>query len=212
MNNTWGFLRETTQKAIKAGIDTEHRICRTGLNEYLTVIFPEYEETDWVHDKKVPSLKGTSIRPDYRNEELKLIVEFDGLQHYTKLDTILKDISNTHIYQNDGYKVVRIPYFVQLTNEVVEKLFRRKVDVELFDPSIPSFSVEAAVTPAYVTPLGLRRMAEYFTILPEQYDVNAEYLAKADDDYKTGLSFLIREIEYLKKADKEEFIFLKEFV
>lgn len=97
LNKAWGFLRETTKKAIEAGIDTEHGICRTGLNEYLAVIFPEYEGTDWVHDKKVPSIKGSSIRPDYRNDDMKLIVEFDGIQHYTKLDTILKDISNTWV-------------------------------------------------------------------------------------------------------------------
>lgn len=72
-DKTRGFLRETTGKAVSAGIDTEQGICRTGLNEYLAFIFPEYEETDWVHDKKVPSINGSSIRPDYRNEDMKLI-------------------------------------------------------------------------------------------------------------------------------------------
>lgn len=45
----WGFLRETTEAAIKAGIDRGTGLHRTGLNEYLKVIFPDID--DWVHDK-----------------------------------------------------------------------------------------------------------------------------------------------------------------
>ena len=45
----WGFLRETTEAAIKAGVDRGTGLHRTGLNEYLKVIFPNVD--DWVHDK-----------------------------------------------------------------------------------------------------------------------------------------------------------------
>lgn len=50
--NKFGFLRENKEKALKAGIDTETGLCRTGLDEYLNVIFPNIN--DWVHDKQVP--------------------------------------------------------------------------------------------------------------------------------------------------------------
>jgi len=39
MSSKWGFLRETTKVAIKAGIDADTGLHRTVLNEYLSVIF-----------------------------------------------------------------------------------------------------------------------------------------------------------------------------
>ena len=50
----YGYLRETKELAEKAGIDPESKLPRTGLEEYLKVIFPEVN--DWVHDKCVPEL------------------------------------------------------------------------------------------------------------------------------------------------------------
>ena len=38
--NKFGFLRENKEKVLKVGIDTEIGLCRTGLDEYLNVIFP----------------------------------------------------------------------------------------------------------------------------------------------------------------------------
>ena len=96
---------------------------RTGLDKYLEVIFPN--TTDWIHDKAfgLHNNESYKIRPDYRSDSLKLIVEFDGLPHYTDPAVIIKDDKNTNIYKQNGYKVVRIPYFIQLTNEAVEILF-----------------------------------------------------------------------------------------
>lgn len=52
-----------------------------------------------------------------------MIIEFDGLQHYTNPLQIEKDIKNTRNYQTRGYTVIRIPYFIQLTNSSVKSLF-----------------------------------------------------------------------------------------
>ena len=119
----WGFLRENGASARKAGTDPATGLHRTGLDEYLRIIFPE--TNDWIHDQPIGEIGGKKrrIRPDYRSESLKLIVEFDGLQHYTNPVNILKDLNNTAIYEQGGYKVVRIPYFIQLTNEVVKSMF-----------------------------------------------------------------------------------------
>lgn len=81
----WGFVRETVEAAKKAGIDADTGLHRTGLEEYLSVIFPNVN--DWVHDKSTGLTKDgkpTKMRPDYRSETLKMIVEFDGLQHYNR--------------------------------------------------------------------------------------------------------------------------------
>lgn len=39
-NNKWGFLRETKELAAKAGIDKDTGLYRTGMEDYLAVIFP----------------------------------------------------------------------------------------------------------------------------------------------------------------------------
>jgi hypothetical protein len=189
----WGFIRETSEKAKLAGVDRDTGLYRTGLDEYLKVIFPNTE--DWIHDKSLGIIDGKSYRtrPDYRSESLRLIVEFDGLQHYTKPDRIESDAKTTGIYNDLGYTVVRIPYFIQLTNRAVSTLFHVEVAEDLFDGSIPSLGIQGQNTPAYLCPAGLRRMAAEFRRFPEQYVVNAAFLKSQNDPYKTGVDFLEQE-------------------
>jgi hypothetical protein len=63
----WGFLRETVAMAEKAGVDKDTGLHRTGLKEYLKVIFPEVN--DWMHDKALGNINGDvyKSRPDYRS-------------------------------------------------------------------------------------------------------------------------------------------------
>ena len=195
MNKTnFGYLRETQESATKSGKDPSTGICRTGLECYLKVIFPEID--DWVHDKPI-KLEGRLYRPDYRSEALKLIVEFDGLSHYQKPDVIITDEIKTNFYKEHGYKVVRIPYFIQLTNSVVKELFGRDIDIELFPEGIPSFSVKNENTPAYMCPLGIKRCARELLLFPEQLATNEDILAK-EDDILSGYSLLIKAITNLK--------------
>ena len=49
--NKWGYLRETKEKAIRDGLDPDTGLHRTGLEEYLAVIFPD--TSDWIHDKSI---------------------------------------------------------------------------------------------------------------------------------------------------------------
>jgi len=192
----WGFLRETKVMAKNAGIDKDTGLHRTGLEEYLEVIFPEVK--DWIHDKMLGEVKGQVYRsrPDYRSEKLKLIIEFDGLQHYTKPDIIEKDIKTTEIYKKLGYKVVRIPYFIQLTNKAVKVLFGINVTEELFNEEISSLGIKGHNTPAYLCPAGVKRMAIEFKKFPEQYKTNIKFLKNQNDPYKSGVEFL--ENEYNK--------------
>lgn len=195
--NKWGFLRETREMAQKAGIDSDTGLHRTGMEDYLKEIFPEISDNEWIHDKPFLAT-GKRIRPDYRCDRLKLIIEFDGVQHYQQPDTIRKDAENQKLYEQLGYTVVRIPYFIQLTNKVVKKMFGREVEQLFFDPTIPSMGVRNRNTPAYCCPAGLERMAREFHKYPEQYKVNLNALRAADDEFVTGYSLL-------KQAYKKQF-------
>ena len=197
VKNKWGFLRETAAMAKIAGIDKDTGLHRTGLDDYLKVIFPKID--DWIHDKALGLVNGTLYRsrPDYRSEKLKLIIEFDGLQHYTKPDIIEKDLKNTELYKIVGYKVVRIPYFIQLSNKAVKYLFDIDVSEELFDDTISSLGIKGQNTPAYLCPAGVKRMAGEFKKFPEQYKTNIDFLKKQNDPFRSGVEFL--ENEYNKK-------------
>lgn len=103
----------------------EKFLTESSLIDYLNLIYPNIE---WVHDK--PFIKGKRARPDYRCEDLKIIVEFDGYNHYTTSSRILSDIENTKLYESLGYKVIRIPYFIQMSSIVIKCLFDVEVDIE----------------------------------------------------------------------------------
>lgn len=192
MDNKWGFLRETRDDALAAGIDRDTGRHRTGLEEYLAVIFPDVSADEWIHDKAF-GIHGNikyGIRPDYRCDKKRLIVEFDGLPHYNNPDTILRDKSNQKVYEDNGYKVVRIPYFIQLTNEVVKQLFGVNVKESLFPPEIPSMGPKGRNTPAYCCPAGLFRMAREIIKYQQQMDVNILALEKANDEALTRVGML----------------------
>ena len=174
----WGFLRETKDAARKAGIDAATGLHRTGLEEYLKVIFPSV--SDWVHDKSIGELNGVKrkLRPDYRSEEIKIIIEFDGLQHYTNPSNILKDYLQTKEYESGGYRVIRIPYFIQLTNEVVRTMFDAEVDETLFPDNVPSLAISGKNTPAFLCPEGIKRMATELRRFPSQMETNLMALKK----------------------------------
>ncbi|MDP3517866.1 MAG: DUF559 domain-containing protein [Pseudohongiella sp.] len=189
----FGFLRETEALAKKAGIDKDTGLHRTGLEVYLKILFPYID--DWIHDKALGEVNGVNYRsrPDYRSEELRLIIEFDGLQHYTRPDIIEKDYRLTELYTSFGYKVVRIPYFIQLTNSAVKTLFDVEVAEKLFDGNYPSLGVKGLNTPAYLCPAGVRRMAQEFKKFPDQYKKNVDFMRSQNDPYKSGIEFLEKE-------------------
>lgn len=199
----WGFLRETKAEAEKANQEKSFNTLKTGLEEYLTVIFPEVD--DWVHDSPIGMLNGKKRRlcPDYRSEQLKLIIEFDGMPHYTSISRIWSDLCNTQEYEQAGYKVVRIPYFIQLTQDVVKTLFGRDAGI-LFDESLPSMSIEYKNTPAFIIGAGIKRMAKEFLKFPQQYAVNVNALKDEVQSYENGVELLEREYQALMQSESQK--------
>lgn len=177
-----GYIREDREKALKVGLDEDFKIKRSGLEEYLEIIFPNVN--DWIHNKNMKDVDSSlgRKRPDYRSESLKLIVEFDGLPHYQSPLQIKKDKENTLIYESLGYKVVRIPYFIQLTREAIKILFNIDVGFDLFNPNIPSLGIKSGATPAYLCYDGVVRMKEEFQNFPTQYKLNIDYLKSLPKD------------------------------
>ncbi len=184
----WGYIRETqamTLEAKKHNPSEEY----TAFDDYLEVLYPGKE---WIHDKPFGKRDGKTyrIRPDFLCEELKLIIEFDGLQHYTNPKNIRTDRENQQTYESFGYRVIRIPYFIQLTQSVVKEMFGIDIPFSLFDPTLPSMSVRWKNTPAYCCPAGITRMAQDFRRYPQQYEVNLRQLTADDDEELSGVNIL----------------------
>lgn len=199
-DKTWGFVRETRVQAEKS--EKYDDVHRTGLEEYLKVIFPGIK---WINNESF--VKGRQIRPDYRSESLNLIIEFDGLEHYTKPKRIIEDNENQRIYEEqEHYKVVRVPYFIQLTNKVVKQMLGVEVPQTLFPEEKPSFTRSCIedkypYSPTFLCPAGLKRMAEDFLKYPEQYETNLKALKELNNDELSGVKFLE---EAYKKAKMEK--------
>ena len=99
-----------------------------------------------------------------------------------------------------GYTLIRIPYFIQLTNSVVKQLFNVDCKCKLFPECIPSLNIESFNTPAYLCFAGIQRMAKEFTLFDDQYKTNINYLKSLSNEYLTGVSLL--EYEYNKYNNK----------
>jgi len=128
--------------------------------EYLTeknlglILNELFPNNDFIHDKSVPDSKNKQLRPDYRSEERKLIIEFDGDSHYCKAQRIKTDIEKDNDYLSLGYKVFRIPYFVQITSQVLKDIFDEKIHFEQRYPN--GFIDKKAVLPADYCELGIK--------------------------------------------------------
>lgn len=118
---------------------------------------------DWIHNKKF----GPG-RPDYRNDVEKLIIEFDGIQHYTQPPTILKDKEKDTYALQQGYEVIRIPYFVQLSSDTIKHWFNISTDYTQTYPH--GFISEKAITqmlPSFYCSLGVERFKQEMGKYPE---------------------------------------------
>lgn len=105
----------------------------------------------WIHDKKFIG----RTRPDFRNDVAKLIVEFDGSTHYTSAKRIVADKAKDSAEAQAGYKVVRIPYFVQLSAQTIKLLF--SIDVKWEQTYQHGFIDKSCVLPADFCELGISK-------------------------------------------------------
>jgi very-short-patch-repair endonuclease len=129
-------------------------LTEASLAKKLQEIFPGER---FVRDKVVPK-SGVKTRPDYRSNNLKLIVEYDGPNHYCQARRIIKDLRKRTRYQEMGFKVVRIPYFVQLKSETIRLLFG--VEKQVHENFPHGFIIKTVKLPADFCELGIRVFAE----------------------------------------------------
>jgi len=123
--------------------------------ESLSIVLKELFPSEiFVHDTIVP-LSNSKRRPDYRCDKLKIIIEFDGDQHYRSVKKIKSELAKDQIFQQIGYNVVRIPYFVQISQLTIEKLFSRHINFKQTFPH--GFIDKKFIMPCDFCELGIKK-------------------------------------------------------
>ena len=118
-------------------------------------------------EAKVPN---TRYRWDFlcKTKNDTIVVEFDGFQHFTKASVISNDKHKDCIAEELGYKVVRIPYWVQLNNNTFEYYFGFKNKVPIEQNYEHGFIDKKAILPADYCERGTVEFYERLDGLPEQ--------------------------------------------
>lgn len=129
---------------------TKQYLTKDRLYEALKEIF----KVDFIRDKQVPD-SGLNKCPDFRNDTLKLIVEFNGDRHYSNNKIQKSDNEKLIKYTEMGYKVVAIPYFVQLSSDIIKLLF--DIDIEWLQQYPHGFIDEKAMLPVDYNYYGVQR-------------------------------------------------------
>lgn len=202
----WGYLRETQKKVDEARAKLTKKDIASGhpgftaMEDYLKVIFPGvvfHHNVTIKSTSQHPVLKRT--QPDFHakiSDNEILVIEVDDIRHYQDPAYIrrdeLKDAAYAELTAQGpiAYKVVRIPYFIQLDCEAIEKLFGVKVSTPMFDSARPSMASGWKNTPAYLCPAGIERMRREFVNFPDQLAVNRASLTQEADAICSGIAYL----------------------
>jgi hypothetical protein len=72
---------------------------------------------------------------DFEDEvtDIKFLVEFDGYYHYNDSKQQSRDIKKSNVAKQEGYELVRIPYFVQLNDDTLDHYFDYCINTDKFE-------------------------------------------------------------------------------
>jgi len=110
---------------------------------------------------------GSLLRWDmaYQRDRQRVVVEFDGEAHYRNSLRIKVDSEKDIVAKTNGHRVVRIPYWVQLTTETLKYYF--DLDAEIIQEFPHGFiSKKNRILPASFCELGVARFKRELKALP----------------------------------------------
>ena len=101
--------------------------CEENLQNTLKELFPEKT----ILKNKSIKVENKVFRPDYSIPDIKIAIDFQGDYHYLKSKVVYNDSMRRTIFERNFWRFIEIPYFVQLTKDVIEYLFGDLVDKKL---------------------------------------------------------------------------------
>lgn len=132
-----------TQDGLRQGpTNNKFKILKdTDMASVLMRLFPDFTLPDKqaylrINGRMALTQSGHRVQPDFIYAPLRLIVEVDGqnlrVGHYTNAKQCVDDIEKDEVYKNNGWKVIRIPAYIQLDKEMIEFFFGIKYDKPLY--------------------------------------------------------------------------------
>ena len=99
----------------------------------------------------------------YQGDLGQVAVEFDGDAHYRDSLKIKADLEKDELARLGGYKVVRVPYWVQLTSETLAHYFGLEADII---QDFPHGFITTKMFPASFCEMGVTRFERELDSLP----------------------------------------------
>lgn len=154
-----------------------------------------FKEGIWIRNKKFLNF---NFRPDFVNDYYKMVVEFDGYFHFSSSKTIIRDKEKDKIFNELNYKIIRIPYFVQLDKFGVNYYFKLNCE---FNNYKHGFIDKKAFLPSDFCSLGLLKFKEIMINLKNDLNGKVIYnkilLSLFNNTNKIGEIFPINFINYI---------------
>ncbi len=125
-----------------------------------------------LHGKTVKTKSGHRIQPDFILDAHRTIIEIDGqnyrVGHYTSAKTCIDDLEKDEKYKELGWKVIRIPAYIQLDKEMIKHLFGIDYSEDLYPMCHQhGFLHEQISLPADFCNLGLARFYKEMDAWPD---------------------------------------------
>ena len=102
----------------------------------------------------------------------EIAVEFDGDQHYRDTLVMKLDLEKDDLADEAGIEVVRIPYWVQLTDDTAKHYFDDLFDGIHIEQDYPHGFIKSKIFPASYCAMGVERFLDELFNLPQgAYDI-----------------------------------------
>ncbi len=175
------------------------------LDEYFLRFYIKYiyYNDELLFNKK---FKEYNIYPDILVKNKKIIFEYDGPTHYTTNETIIKDYDKDYLFREKGYKIIRIPFFIEFNEKIIKKYFGEKY-IDISSTYKNGFIHPNVVLPTSFCERGLYRFIDYIENIEDDIKTDIFNSLWQKSIRKKSLLFVISPIMFLKYADK-----IKEFI
>jgi hypothetical protein len=114
------------------------------------------------------------------------LVEFDGnyqgVGHYNNAQNCYKDDLKNALAELQGFKIIRVPYWLQLDNQTFEVLFNFESPCNIENNFPHGFITNSSLNPASFCELGMKRFNRELNLLPDavRFDVLVSLRVKSD--------------------------------